>query len=135
VNKKGQIFVNKRSSKKEFDPGQYSIVLGGHVGTGDSYDEAVKREAKEEAGITSRSYYLSNFKNFCREKDKEITAVYFFIADKELVLDKEEIEFGEFIDINKISGFVENHKFLPETHSLYKILVRNKEKILEEIND
>lgn len=132
-NKKGEIFLNKRSSKKEFDPGTYSIVLGGHVTKGDSYKQTVIREAKEEAGITEKPHFLANFKSRYREKDKENVALYYFVVGKEPILDKNEIEYGNFIPIDKIKDILKKEKFIPETEIIYKILMKNQEKIFKSL--
>jgi len=132
-NRKGELFLNKRSTKKEFDPGTYSIVLGGHVTKGDSYEETVIREAKEEAGITQKPYFLANFKSRHKDKDKENVALFYFIVDKEPVLDKNEIEKGNFVKIDKIKNILKKEKFIPETEILYKLLMENKEKILKNL--
>jgi isopentenyldiphosphate isomerase len=130
-NKKGQLLLNKRSITKEFNRGAYSIVLGGHVSKGQTYGEAVIREAKEEGGISSRPYYLGSFKNRFREEDKENTEVYYFIIDHEPVLDKSEIEFAKFVKLESLQTHLKEHTFIPETTILYEILIKNKENILK----
>jgi len=130
-NKKGQLFMNRRSLKKEFEPGVFSLVLGGHVIKGDSYEQTVIREAKEEAGITSKPHYLANFKSRFKEKDKENAALYYFIIDHEPILDKTERESGRFIDIDEIQRMVKIGHFIRETQVIYPLLLENKEKILK----
>ena len=98
-NQKGELFVNKRSLKKEFHQGFYSLAMGGHVTKGDSYDDTVKREALEEAGITAKPRFLEYFQKRFDDNDKENSAIYFFVIDHEPKLDKNEVEFGEFIPI------------------------------------
>ncbi len=129
-NKKGELFLNQRSTKKEFNPGYYSIVLGGHVTKGDSYEQTVIREAKEEAGITEKPHFLANFQSRYKEKDKENVALYYFVINREPILDKNEIEHGKFTPIEKIEYFLKKEKFIPETKILYQLLMKNKDKIL-----
>ena len=50
-NDSGQLFLQKRSMKKDYSPGQWGASVSGHVDTGEDYDTAVIREAKEELGI------------------------------------------------------------------------------------
>ena len=133
-NKKGELFLNKRSSNKEFEGGKYSIVLGGHIKSGDSYEQSVIREAEEEAGITSKPYFIANFKNRYKEKDKENCALYFFITDK-VTLDKTEVEQGGFVKIGGLKKILKEKDFILETKILYKILLENKEKVLQKIKN
>ncbi|MEY9873637.1 8-oxo-dGTP pyrophosphatase MutT (NUDIX family) [Streptacidiphilus sp. MAP12-33] len=48
----GRIFVHRRTPQKIVFPSMYDVFVGGVVGTGESYDEAAKREAEEELGVT-----------------------------------------------------------------------------------
>lgn len=50
VNKKGQICLLRRSLNKKIGPGHWSFA-GGAVQHGEKYEEAFKREIKEEIGI------------------------------------------------------------------------------------
>ena len=51
LNKQGRVFVNKRAESKEFYDGYHSILFGGHVSKGQTYEDAVKREVQEEADL------------------------------------------------------------------------------------
>src|SRR3990172_4172842 len=51
LNSKGQIFVQERSKAKDKYPGMWMASASGHVRSGESYDAAAIREAKEELGI------------------------------------------------------------------------------------
>ncbi|MBU0627831.1 MAG: NUDIX domain-containing protein [Nanoarchaeota archaeon] len=133
-NKKGKLFLNQRSSNKPFNPGAYSIVLGGHVTKGDSYEETVVREAEEEAGITAKPYFIANFKSRFKERDKENVALYYFVIDQELKLDKYEIGSGRFVDIDDVKDELGKHSFIPETETIYKLLMENRDKIIRKID-
>ncbi len=50
-NDKGEILLQMRSAKKEFCPGHWVTSAGGHVQKGETYEQAAKRELKEELGI------------------------------------------------------------------------------------
>jgi isopentenyl-diphosphate delta-isomerase type 1 len=51
LNDAGEILLQKRSASKDSDPGKYDVASSGHVGKGESYEDAAKREMKEEIGI------------------------------------------------------------------------------------
>ena len=51
INSKGQVLLQKRSSKKKLWPNMWDITAGGHVLTGEFGFEATIRECKEELGI------------------------------------------------------------------------------------
>lgn len=47
----GRLLLQKRSMRKDTQPGKWDTSVGGHVGFGQSYEEAARREAAEELGI------------------------------------------------------------------------------------
>jgi isopentenyldiphosphate isomerase len=48
----GRIFVHRRTARKLVFPSRYDMFVGGVVGAGESYDEAARREAEEELGVS-----------------------------------------------------------------------------------
>ena len=51
INDKGEILVPKRSSNRNLFPNCYDFSVGGHVNSGEEYEEAAYRELREELGI------------------------------------------------------------------------------------
>ncbi|MBR4267570.1 MAG: NUDIX domain-containing protein [Bacteroidales bacterium] len=51
INSKGEIFLQKRSMKKLIQPGKWDTSVGGHITYGEPLEDALKREAWEEAGV------------------------------------------------------------------------------------
>lgn len=47
----GRLLLQKRSLAKDTQPGKWDTSVGGHVGYGQSYEEAACREAAEELGL------------------------------------------------------------------------------------
>lgn len=47
----GRLLLQKRSLSKDTQPGKWDTSVGGHVGFGQSYEEAACREAAEELGL------------------------------------------------------------------------------------
>lgn len=72
TNNDRKIVVPKRSSNRRIFPNCYDFSVGGHVNSGEKYEEAAYRELKEELGITNVnllevayfSPYNSNSKTF-----------------------------------------------------------------------
>ena len=67
INDKGEILVPKRSSNRKLFPNCYDFSVGGHVNSGEEYEEAAYRELREELGIKDVELqeiaYFSPFKS------------------------------------------------------------------------
>jgi 16S rRNA (adenine1518-N6/adenine1519-N6)-dimethyltransferase len=50
-NQRGEVFLQKRSIWKDTHPGKWDSSTAGHVDAGESYEEAARRELREEIGI------------------------------------------------------------------------------------
>jgi len=121
LDKKGRIFVTQRTKNKEFFKEYWSVALGGHLKAGETYDEAVVREVKEEANIDDKPFYMGSFKVRIPEEDENIR-VYGFVTDKKPELDSFELKQGMFLTREEMKEKIKKEKFLPETKDLLKIL-------------
>jgi len=119
--KDSRVLVNRRTKDKDFFPGYWSVALGGHVHSGERYDDAIGREIDEETGITARPFRMASYKKRIPE-EKENVVVYGVIADRKPKLDPAEIEEGAFMTPEGVEKAVKERKFLPETGRLLGIL-------------
>lgn len=125
LNKEKKIFVNQRSSTKEFYPDHWSIVCGGHVNSNEDYEDAAIRESLEETGLTEEPIFLSDYKKRFNKEDHENVKVYAFITDQQPKLDTNEVTQGKFMTMEELEQQLKKEKFLPETKVLYEILKIN----------
>ncbi len=51
-NSQGELYLQKRPEWKDIQPGKWDTSVGGHVDLGESVEQALLREAREEVGIT-----------------------------------------------------------------------------------
>src|SRR4051812_32664763 len=47
----GKLLLQKRSMRKDVQPGKWDTSVGGHVSFGQTYEEAARRESEEELGL------------------------------------------------------------------------------------
>jgi isopentenyldiphosphate isomerase len=123
--KKGRILVTQRTKNKEFYKEYWSIGLGGHVNAGETYEEAVVREAKEEANIDEKPFFIDSFK-LRLPTESENVRVYSFVTDKKPKLDPFEVKLGVFLTRKEMEEKIKKDKFLPETKDLLRILRKLK---------
>ena len=113
-NAKGELFVQKRTQTKDVFPGYYDIAAGGVVLAGESYEEGAIRELEEEFGI--RETPLTSLFDFYYE-DEHIRLwgrAFSCTFDGELVLQEEEVESGEFMEVDEVFRLATTEQFTPD---------------------
>lgn len=107
INGREEIFLQKRSMRKELYPGYYACSVTGHVEYGESYEEAAKREMREELGIEAPLKEICKFKCFS-EEEREISVLYLCRYDGQIEPNAEEISKGEFLSTEEVREVLRN---------------------------
>ena len=71
-NSRGELYLQRRPDWKDIQPGRWDTAVGGHVAYGETVEEALRREVREEIGVT--------------EFTPERIAVYAFRSEREYEL-------------------------------------------------
>jgi isopentenyldiphosphate isomerase len=94
-NAAGQVFLQKRSMKKDRQPGLWDSSASGHVEAGEDYDACAVRELREEIGLQLAATPQRLFKLAASARtDQEHVWLYRSEAEGPFRLDPEEIERG-----------------------------------------
>jgi len=94
-NSRGEVFLQKRSQKKDRQPGLWDSSASGHVDSGEEYDTCAVRELREELGLELQTPLRRLFKlPASPETDQEHVWVYRSEAEGPFQLNEEEIERG-----------------------------------------
>ena len=94
-NSRGQVFLQKRSMKKDRQPGLWDSSASGHVDSGEDYDTCALRELGEELGLRPSTSPCRLFKlPASAQTDQEHVWVYRCESDGPFTLHPEEIERG-----------------------------------------
>jgi isopentenyldiphosphate isomerase len=94
-NAAGQVFLQKRSMKKDRQPGLWDSSASGHVDSGEDYDACAVRELREEIGLELAKAPARLFKLAASaETDQEHVWIYRCQAEGPFQLHPEEIERG-----------------------------------------
>ncbi len=95
-NSRGEVFLQKRSMKKDTARGKWDSSSSGHLDTGEDYDDCAVRELREEIGLNVNQPPARVFKiDACRETGWEFCWIYRCKSEGPFVLHPDEIEAGE----------------------------------------
>jgi isopentenyl-diphosphate delta-isomerase type 1 len=106
-NSKGEIFLQKRSMKKDNFPGTWDSSAAGHLDCGESYDACALREVKEELGIELPSVPDRILRvDACAETGEEFVWVYRTRHEGPFQLHPEEIETGGWFAPERVTEWI-----------------------------
>jgi len=106
-NKRGQVFLQKRSIKKDRQPGLWDSSASGHVDSGEDYDACVMRELQEEIGLRVSEVPERLFKLAASpETDQEHVWVYRCEAEGPFQLHPDEIERGDWFEPGEVTRWM-----------------------------
>ena len=107
VNERGEVYLQKRSFKKDTFPGAWDSSSSGHVDSGETYDACAVRETREEIGLFLKRTPKRLFKvAACAETGLEFVWVYRCDCNGPFRLNPDEIECGAFFKPDHINRWM-----------------------------
>lgn len=102
-----RLYLQKRSLSKDTNPGLWDTSMGGHLETGESYDQAAIRETFEELGILLENAPEKLFKlQASKNTGYEFIWVYKIIHSGRIQPCQIEISEGRWIDCDELSRWM-----------------------------
>jgi len=122
IDNKNRIFLQKRIKTKKIQPGKWDTAVGGHVNSGESIEDALKRETEEELNI--KDIKTSFIGKYVWETPVESELVHVFIGrySKIITVNPEEIEEGKFWKIKKIKEAIGKDILTPNFEQEFKFI-------------
>jgi isopentenyldiphosphate isomerase len=113
-NRRGEIYVHRRTDWKDVFPGMYDMFVAGMVSSGESYEAAIRRELAEELGIEGVEPALL-FKSRYRDPDINWwTCGYEVVWDGSIRHQAEEIAWGGFMPESDLIAKLDAWPFVPD---------------------
>ncbi len=126
-NKKGELFVQRRTMTKDMYPGYLDVAAGGVVLAGESYEKSAARELAEELGIrTKKSKLHFLFDQYYEDENNRVWGrVFSCIHEGPFTLQPEEVEDGWFMSAHKALTLSKKEPFTPDGVELLRRLVES----------
>jgi len=118
-NSGGRLFLQKRSMDKDIQPGKWDTSVGGHLNLGETFDQAVRREMREELGISAPVKHIYDYW-WRSEVETEYVRGYICTYDGAINFDTNEIEHGRFWDSEEIEEKIGTGIFTPNFEREYQ---------------
>ncbi|MCB9812938.1 MAG: NUDIX domain-containing protein [Pseudomonadales bacterium] len=113
IDSHGNWILVKQANDRQ-DAGQYVSPVGGHIRSGETEEEALRRETEEELGITEFDFKFVGKKIYNREvigrKENHYFIVYEIYSDEEPVLNHESDSYERFSRDQLLKELKENPK-------------------------
>lgn len=123
-NAKGELYMQKRSRKKDIFPDLWDTSVGGHIDLGETPGQAVLREAKEELGLSGfvPEFILKHI--IATRYERELTYCYYTVTDQMPQPDGDEVSDGRFWTIIEIEKKMGQNIFTPNFEKDFNRLQR-----------
>lgn len=119
-NKQGDLYLQKRSMSKDIQPGKWDTAVGGHVDFGEDIKDALRREVREELGVTEFEPELVKRYVFQSDREKELVNTYKTVYEGPFTIDPVELDGGRFWPIEEIKANLNKEIFTPNFEKEFK---------------
>jgi len=124
-NPRGELYLQKRAMDKDIQPGKWDTAVGGHVDYGEKIEHALRREVREELGMTEFAPTFVKRYKFVSDREAELVHSYYTVYDGAIVVDPVEISEGKFWKITDIENQLGKEVFTPNFENEFNTVIRD----------
>lgn len=119
-NSKGEVYLQKRPNWKDIQPGKWDTSVGGHIDYGETPEDALRREVREELGITDFVSERIGKYVFDSRRESELVYVHKTIYDGRVCPSDEELDGGCFWSLQEICEAIGQDILTPNFESEFQ---------------
>ncbi len=120
-NEAGELYLQKRPEWKDIQPGKWDTSVGGHIDYGEEVADALRREAREELGLTDIEPAFITSYAFESERERELVNA-FRVVVSQIPSPSDELDGGRFWSLVEIQENLGKGVFTPNFESEFKRL-------------
>ena len=105
-NSQGEVYLQKRPAWKDIQPGKWDTSVGGHLDYGETPEQALVREVREELGITDFEPERVGQYVFDSRRERELVYVNRTTYDGLIRPSAEELDGGRFWSLDEIRAAI-----------------------------
>ena len=119
-NSQGEVYLQKRPAWKDIQPGKWDTSVGGHVDYGETPEQALVREVREELGITDFQPERIGQYVFDSQRERELVYVNRTIYDGPVIPSEAELDGGRFWSLEEIRAAIGRQILTPNFESEFQ---------------
>ena len=123
VSTDGRLLIHRRSDTKDIWPGWWDIAAGGVVASGETYDEAARRELAEELGLADAEFEYLGQATYSDDDLSAICCGYRVVHDGPFTFADGEVAEARWATFAELDHMRATHRFLPDSIALLLPLI------------
>ena len=98
----GRLFLQHRPAWKDIQPDKWDTAVGGHVDYGETIEDALRREAREELGLADFTPEFLRSYVFESDRERELVNTFKTTVDPEAVRPSDELDGGRWLTADEL---------------------------------
>lgn len=119
-NSRGDIYLQRRPDWKDIQPGKWDTAVGGHIDYGETPEVALRREVREELGITDFEPVFIGKYVFESQRERELVYVNRTVYDGLIQPSTDELDGGRFWTMQELRDAMGKEVLTPNFESEFK---------------